>query len=352
MENRLNVETHFQLLRPPASILCWVATLATTTALCLSVLAGWQRGGTLPERVVWITTGAVLVICAHLLPALIRGSPVTIRLAGTLLWGACMVTTCYGHVIFFVFAQQHAGDARVSAAASGIADVVTRPPRPLAAVMEERATVTHRLVLAQARHCARDCNGLEVRRTTLAAKLDALNAEADDIRRNEAERDQAATQRDALRADPVTSRLAALLGISLARIDLLSGLAFAAVLEGVACLLWTVGLRSPPSSTVTAVVPAAKVAAAPAVTAGHARETGSRETGIESHVPPDADTAVLPRSELAEDDVMQLARDVAAGRVRPTVADIRVHLGCSQARALTLRRQFIALKLTALTPTA
>ncbi|WP_395061178.1 hypothetical protein [Paraburkholderia silvatlantica] len=350
MENRLNVETRFRLLQPPASIPYWVATLATTTALCLSVLAGWQRGGTLPERVVWISTGIVLVICAHLLPALIRGSPVAIRLAGTLLWGACMVTTCYGHVIFFVFAQQHAGDARVSAAASGIADIVARPPRTLAAVMEERATVTHQLALAQARRCARDCTGLEVRRTTLAAKLDALNAEADDIRRNEAERDRAATRRDALRTDPVTSRLAAILGVSRARIDLLSGLAFAAVLEGVACLLWTVALRSPPSSPAspaTAVVPTAGEVAPPAVTPGHARETVSRETGTGSHVPPDADMAALPRTGLADDAVMQLARDIAAGRVRPTVADIRVHLGCSQARALALRRQ-----LTALTPTA
>lgn len=350
MENRLSVETRFRLLRPPASIPFWVATLATTTALCLSVLAGWQRGGTLPERVVWISTGIVLLICAHLLPALIRGSPVTIRLAGTLLWGACMVTTCYGHVIFFVFAQQHAGDARVSAAAPDIADIAARPPRTLAAVTEERTTVTHQLALAQARHCARDCTVLDGKRATLAAKLDALNAEADDIRRNEARRDRAATRRDALRADPVTSRLAVILGVSRARIELLSGLGFAAVLEGVACLLWTVAFRSPQSSpalSATAVVPAAREAAAPAVTPGHARETVSRETGAGSHVPPDADTAMLPRTGLADDDVMQLARDVADGRVRPTVADIRVHLGCSQARALALRR-----RLTALTPTA
>lgn len=31
---------------------CVLAVGATATALCLSVLARWQRGGTLPERLI------------------------------------------------------------------------------------------------------------------------------------------------------------------------------------------------------------------------------------------------------------------------------------------------------------
>lgn len=46
-----------------------LAISATATALCLSVLAGWQRGGTWPERVVWIAIGVVLVTCS---PRLVR----------------------------------------------------------------------------------------------------------------------------------------------------------------------------------------------------------------------------------------------------------------------------------------
>ncbi|CAB5278956.1 hypothetical protein IST455A_00125 [Burkholderia multivorans] len=42
-----------------------LAVGATTTALCLSVLAGWQRGGTLPERLIWIAIGMVLVTSAQ-----------------------------------------------------------------------------------------------------------------------------------------------------------------------------------------------------------------------------------------------------------------------------------------------
>ena len=65
-------------------------------------------------------------------------------------------------------------------------------------------------------------------------------------------------QRDALLTDPVSTRLAALLCTTTARVDHLTGLAFAAVLEGVACLFWIVALRLPlpnPLPGVTAVKP-------------------------------------------------------------------------------------------------
>ena len=345
-----------------------LAVVATGTAVSMSVLAGWQRGGWLAERLVWVAIGVVLVVSAHLLPALIRGAPVTVRLMGYLLWGAGMVTACLGHATFFLIAQQHAGDARASAVT---ADVLRNPsvaPQPLAPVMEERATVTRQLALARVRRCSRDCAGLDVRRITLAAKLDALNAEADDVRRQQAERDRVMAQRDSLRADPVTSRLAVLLGVSTTRVDVLSGLVFAAVLEGVACLLWMVALRPPflPASvpvvteaTPTQAPPVANVTAVPqravkAVAASHVEETVSRETVTgghaavtDSHAPRDDPVTPLPDKSSPDDDVIQLVRDVEAGRVRPTVADIRRYLGCSQARAAALRRQLAELSSTA-----
>ncbi len=109
--------------------------------------------------------------------------------------------------------------------------------RSLTIVMAERAAVTVQLAAANARYCTGVCTMLEARRTTLAATIDTLNAEADDIRRQQIADERITTRRDALRADPITSRLAALLGMPVARIDLLFGSLFAAVLEGVACLL-------------------------------------------------------------------------------------------------------------------
>lgn len=340
-----------------------LASLATTTALSLSILAGWQRGGTLPERLIWIAIGTVLVTSAHLLPALIREMPIAIRSAGSLLWGACLVTTCYGHAVFFAFAQQHAGEQRASTVQ---AIPAPSPARSLTAIMEERAAVTAQLAAANDRYCVGNCVTLESRRTTLTAKLDALNAEASDVRRQQAATDRVTVQRDALLADPVTARLAALLDTTTGRADLLTGLAFAAVLEGVSCLLWSVALRSPlpvvtddatsaitatqavTEPVVVAVTDAADVtsAAVMPVTASHADEivshksaTPSHDRTTGSHAPRDDPIAPLPVTAPRDDHLSRLVRDVAAGLVRPTVADIRRHFGCSQARAAELRRQ-------------
>jgi hypothetical protein len=236
--------------------------------------------------------------------------------------------------------------------------------------MEERAVATAQLATANARYCAGNCATLEARRTTLAARVDALNAEADDIRRQQAADDRATARRDALRADPVTSRVAALLGVPASRIDLLFGSLFAAVLEGVACLLWALALQ-PPSlpvvtgattpvvatvtefpdvnqPTTTAVANATNVphpAVAP-VTLSHTEGIVSREMSMAGHG--DVTGSHAPRNDRAsppsasgprDDHLTQLVRDIADGVVRPTVADIRRHLHCSQAKATALRRQ-------------
>ncbi|CAJ6979837.1 putative twin-arginine translocation pathway signal protein [Burkholderia pseudomallei] len=306
---------------------------ATSTAVSLSILAGWQRGGSLAERLAWVAIGVVLVMSAHLLPALVRAWSLVGRGVACLLWIACMATTCYGHATFFLLAQRHAGEQRAAVAvpATGPAP----PDRTLTAVMTDRAFVTRQLAFTTARRCPRDCSGLEARRATLAAKLDALEAEANDIRRRQATADRITARHDALLADPVTARLAALLGTTVSRIDLLSGLAFAAVLEGVACLLWTVALRSRP-------LPPSVAAVMAPVTASRAPEPMSNEPEPDSHMSAGDPVTPSPAAKSSDPDVMQLVQDIAAGRVRPTVAEIRRHLGCSQARAAALRRQLAA----------
>jgi len=341
-----------------------LAVAATGTAITLSVLSGWQRGDSIPERVVWVAIGIVLVASAHLLPALVRSASLTMRCVAAGLWLGCMGAAVYGHSTFFLLAQAHAGERRAAS--------VPSPTMPssvgLAAVMNQRAVVTAQLAAAEVHRCVRDCPGTRARRITLAATLDALNAEADDVRRIDAQRDRILAQRDALLADPVTSRIATLLSIPSARVDLLSSLMFAAVLEGVACLLWSVSLRPPAApaavSAVTAqtpspIPPATYVAAVTPqavtpVTAGHDTVIASRSNVtnrhggiVGSHAPRDSPATPLPESSPADDDVTILIRDVAAGRVRPTVADIRRHLGCSQARATALRRQIVNLAPTA-----
>ncbi|MDN7629702.1 hypothetical protein [Burkholderia cenocepacia] len=329
---------------------------ATSTALCLSVLAGWQRGGSLPERLVWVAIGLVLVTSAHLLPALLRETPILVRGVGSVLWGACLIAACFGHAMFFTLAQQHAGELRASTVQ---AIPVPLSARNLTTVMAERATVTAQLAAANARDCIGNCTTLKARRVTLAARLDALNAEAYDVRRKQAMTDRVTAQHDALLVDPVTSRLTVLLRVTATRVDLLSGLMFAAVLEGVACLLWTVVLRSPVTETesivtgvTSPVVPAVTITAdvtqpvVATIIASHADKTVSsrdvtscHDSTPRSHAPRDDPIAPLPKVAPIDDHLSQLVRDVTAGIVRPTVADIRRHFGCSQARAAELRRQ-------------
>lgn len=147
-------------------------------------------------------------------------------------------------------------------------------------------------------------------------------------------------QRDALRTDPVTSRLAALLGTTTARAGLLSGLAFAGVPEGVACVLWAVALRSLP-------LPRSSNRRDPASRngsrAGNASQTVSCTAVSGSDETPDDPVSPVPVTDGPDVEVAQLARDVSAGRVRATVADIRRHLGCSQSRAIAPRRKLARL---------
>ncbi|WP_423378743.1 hypothetical protein [Burkholderia sp. LMG 32019] len=67
--------------------------------------------------------------------------------------------------------------------------------------------------------------------------------------------------------------------------------------------------------------------------------TPSHDHTTDSHAPLDDPITPLPTVVPIDGHLSQLVRDVSAGLVRPTVADIRRHLGCSQARAAELRRQ-------------
>lgn len=295
-----------------------LAIAATGTSVCMSVLAGWQRGGWLSERLVWIATGVVLVAGAHLLPALCRSVPSAIRLVGGLLWLACMAATAYGHGVFFLFAQQHAGAVRQAAA-----QVAAVPAhRDLTVVTAERADVVASLATANARRCVGNCATLQIRRTSLAARLDALDAEAAQVRRYQAIEERNVAHRDSARDDPVTTRLAAVIGSTQAKLDLLAGLMFAAVLECVACLLWWLALM--PTEHKPRIADRRKatlpVTATPLVT----KPAPTYVPGMES-------------------EVTKLKRDIEAGIVKPTVVNIRQHLGCSQAKAAALRKQVIQL---------
>jgi len=106
-----------------------------------------------------------------------------------------------------------------------------RTSRNAAVIAADGASVVARLARVTERRCAELCPRLRIERVTLAARLDAIDAEATEAKRREAAQDRADAARAAAVADPVTGALTAF-GTSSSRVDLLAGLAFAAVLEG------------------------------------------------------------------------------------------------------------------------
>ncbi|WP_260854714.1 hypothetical protein [Paraburkholderia sp. BCC1884] len=310
---------HLSLNTEPALL----AVTATVTAACLSIVAGWQRGGWATERALWIAVGVVLVVAAHLLPALCRSHGWRLRILGVALWIGCMAATCYGHAVFFVMAQKHAGEIRAAAV-----PVVEATGRNLAEIANDRAGVVARLARVTERQCRDRCATVRIERVSLTARLDALSVEAAEAQRAEAAQDQAATARAAAMADPVTGALTAF-GLPAAHADLAAGLAFAAVLEGVACFAWLLAL-SPAVVTETASTPVQQGSNAQSV-------TPVTEASNAVAAPENGDTE-------SQDDVTRVLAAIAADVLRPTVNEIRKFLGCSQTRAASVRKQLAIAK--------
>ncbi|WP_322789256.1 hypothetical protein [Paraburkholderia diazotrophica] len=266
------------------------------------------------ERVLWIAVGVVLVVAAHLLPALIRSHGWRIRIVGALLWIGCMAATCYGHAVFFLLAQKHAGEVRAAAVPA-----VATTGRSLAVIAADRAVIVSQLARVTERRCAEPCPSLRIERASLAARLDAIDAEAAQAKRQEAAQDRADAARAAAVTDPVTGMLTAF-GLPSGRVELLAGLAFAAVLEAVACFCWLLALRP-----VESLKP----------------NTGAAVTVVTEHGNAVTEPVTEPKAapETTVDDVTRVAAEIAAGRLRATVTEIRKYLGCSQTRASAIRKQ-------------
>jgi hypothetical protein len=130
-----------------------------------------------------------------------------------------------------------------------------------------------------------------------------------------AAQDRADAARAAAVTDPVTGTLTAF-GIQSGRVDLLAGLAFAAVLEAVACFCWLLALRP-----VESLKP----------------NTGAEVTPVTE--PSNAVTEPETEPVTAADDVTRVLAEIAAGRMRGTVKEIREFLGKSQTHAATVRKQ-------------
>ncbi|MFP3276227.1 MAG: hypothetical protein RXR52_35710 [Paraburkholderia sp.] len=281
------------------------------------------------ERTLLVCVGVVLVVAAHLLPALCRPHGWRIRTLGAALWIGCMAVTCYGHAMFFVMAQQHAGEIRAAAV-----PVVSAPGRNMAEIARDRAGVVARLARVSELKCGDRCSAVRIEHTILTARLAALDAESTEVTRHELAQNHANAERATAKADPVAGSLSAF-GVSAGRVDLFAGMAFAVVIEGVACFCWLLALRpvKVPTKTVAPVMDTSRVPPVKAVTpTSQVVATGGNDAT-------DRQETVKSRASEQTDELSLVLTAIRDGTVRGTVAEIRKHLGCSQARALALRKQ-------------
>lgn len=308
-----------------------LATACSLVAAWLSAAGAWNRGGTLGERVLTASVAVLLTLAVHQLPAALatgRRMPV----AAWVLWCACLGSVAWGHLAFFAAANGHAGDARAQRqieAAASMPVEARAVARPLAVVSAERATVRGDIARLQAAAAnCRNCLLGAARITALQQRAEALDVEEQEARRaiqqDESARAAAlshAARVDQARLDPAARLFAAATGTHAETVLLVTQLVAVICLELVGCVLW-LRVASLRTAATDGALPC-HAPQTPAVTA--APDTSNEASSGASHVEDRAVAAAVRRGEL-----------------KPTVAAIRQFVGCSQARAMTIRRRLLA----------
>ena len=244
--------------------------------------------------------------------------------------------------------------------------VVATDGRSREAIAHDQARVTQQLAAARAERCITRCDALGARRETLSAQLAALTVEARVAVRSERAIDRAVAERERVRArqehariDPVTSRAAQLLGLSLDAVDLTLALLFGLLLECVACLGWLQGLAVRRNASVAhddaeiAMRDRSNVAARDAPVEQQVHDSPVTTVEVVGHAsvaPSHTSTAVVAAQESPsqpqsafDSEAPRLVNAIAAGQVRLSVADIHRYLRCSQTKAAEMRRRVLAL---------
>ena len=222
-----------------------------------------ERGGSVLDRVLIAAISCMLVLGAHLLPTLSRSMP------ARALWIGCLLLTAWSHAAFFAAAAQRAGSARAdsvttSAQARALqTELEAIAARPLAQVSADLAAAQARVISADLalQRCRKALpEAASASPTACARPLEAVGGasrqvEALAVEEGEARRAAALHQRlveaagredqarDQAAVDPVTAMLSTLLGLKAGSAGVAVAVLSAVVVELLAALLWTLGLR-------------------------------------------------------------------------------------------------------------
>jgi hypothetical protein len=263
----------------------YLAIFVTLTACAIAATAAWQRAGTNWERGLLVFLSVAVCVGAHLLPAITR------RKLGWLLWVLCLMATVYAHICFVTYAGQHANQLRgeMSILSTGTREQIDATRQALSAIKSRSVSVISAEIATT--------DNWRIRRALFDELKEARKAQSyrDDLIRLQGVAMDAKTTTG---IDIVTGRIASVTGSSEASITLIISLILAVLLELFGALLWLEVLHP----------------------------SGMFEPARQS------------------DPLKALRADVKAGKLKPTVKAIRLHLGCSQVRAMAVRKEYFSAK--------
>ena len=236
-----------------------LALFASLAGIVVAAAAAMERGGSHLDRALMVGVSVVLVLCAHLLPAISRSW------ASRALWVGCLLAVAWGHAAFFKASSQRAGGVRADAVAvSGRAqalqvELAGIQARPVAVVSADAAAAAGRAAGAETgrARCERATPGMCGQAVASAkaaqARASALADELGQARRGAALRGMLADEagrHDSARAgaatDPVAAAVAALTGTSAGAWSTGVSVLSALLVELLAALLWSVAFTPAP----------------------------------------------------------------------------------------------------------
>ena len=276
-----------------------LAVLITLTAILMSILAALHRAGTFPEQILLMAISVIMVLAVHFLPSISRRFPAWI------LWSGCFACAIFGHLTFLTHSaldasqnrvqqsvQVRSTDAQIKAVKDALSAISARPVAVVAAEMANTDDWKRVVALREELRQSKRADGLRDELVRLSAvTADAVVANS---------------------ADPVTSRIASITGLSEAGITITIGLLFSILLELTGAFLWFETLRRQPVTLPVTTV------------------TESVTTQVTAQV-----TQVSA-------DLSRLLEAIQARQCKTTVRSIRTFLHCSQQKAMMLRREILA----------
>lgn len=202
-----------------------LATVVTLTAMAMATVAAWDRGGTTIDKMILVAMSIVIVLAVHLIPALSR------RSTAWLVWSGCLLCAIYGHLTFLTHASLRAGDARAQQSALSVGT-----ERQIDATREALAQIKARPIATVAAELAVSKGWRE--RAALRAEI-AEGKHAENLRDELVHLAGVSTTAHLTgAADPVTARLAAVVGCSESAVAVVIGMTFSILLELIGALLW------------------------------------------------------------------------------------------------------------------